>query len=63
VYWEQYEKEGFNPKSGKTTRAMRQRLKVVLELPMKEGYETFIRERICSSSSATPSNDDHRPRF
>src|SRR5215475_2013249 len=28
VYWEEYEKEGFNPKSGKATNAIRRRLKV-----------------------------------
>jgi tRNA(His) guanylyltransferase len=51
AYWEQYEKEGFNPKLGKSTKASRQRLKVDLELPMKEGYEAFIRERLRSSSA------------
>jgi tRNA(His) 5'-end guanylyltransferase len=55
VYWEQYEKEGFNPKSGKATKAVRQRLKVELELPMKDRYEALIRERICSASSGAQS--------
>lgn len=53
VYWEEYEKEGFNPKSGKTTKAVRQRLKVDLELPMKDGYEALVRERLSSTPSAT----------
>ena len=50
VYWEQYEKEGFNPKTGKATKAMRQRLNVDLELPMKGQYEEFIRKRMGSGS-------------
>ena len=50
VYWEEYEKEGFNPKAGKATKAIRQRLKVDLELPMKEAYAAFIRERLGSKS-------------
>jgi hypothetical protein len=41
-----YEKEGFNPKSGTRTKATRRRLKVELELPMKEAYQTFIAERL-----------------
>lgn len=53
VYWEDYEKQGFNPKSGTTTKAIRRRLKVDLELPMKEAYEAFIldciRENLKSS--------------
>jgi tRNA(His) 5'-end guanylyltransferase len=46
VYWEDYEKEGFNPKSGKAMKAIRRRLKVEMELPMKEAYEAFIRDRL-----------------
>ena len=46
VYWEDYEKDGFNPKSGKTTKAIRRRLKVDMELPMKEAYEAFILDRL-----------------
>lgn len=46
AYWEQYEKEGLNPKSGQKTNAVRQRLKVDLELPLKEDYEKFIRQRL-----------------
>ena len=46
VYWEDYEKDGFNPKSGKSTKAIRRRLKVDLELPMKEAYEVFILDRL-----------------
>ena len=46
VYWEKHEKAGFNPKLGKATKAVRQRLKVDLELPVRQDYAAFIRERI-----------------
>ena len=46
VYWENYEKDGFNPKSCKTTKTLRRRLKVDLELPMKDAYETLVRDRL-----------------
>lgn len=42
VFWENYEKEGFNPKENITVKTMRKRLKVELELPMKDGYSSFI---------------------
>lgn len=51
VYWEEYEKDGFNPKTGRSTKAFRQRLKVDLELPMKDAYEALIHERISSNRS------------
>ena len=43
VYWETYEKEGLNPLTGETSLATRRRLKVDLELPMKEVYSDFVR--------------------
>ncbi|MBU6951073.1 tRNA(His) guanylyltransferase Thg1 family protein [Hahella sp. HN01] len=42
MYWEQYEKEALNPKTGETVTAMRKRLKVDYELPMKDKYSAFI---------------------
>jgi tRNA(His) 5'-end guanylyltransferase len=46
IFWEEFEKEGFNPKTGRPVKALRQRLKVELELPMKDDYERFIRNRL-----------------
>ena len=46
LYWEDYEKQGFNPRSGATTKAIRRQLKMEMDLPMKEAYETFILERL-----------------
>jgi len=42
IYWESYEKEGFNPKLGQTVTAVRRRMKVDRELPMAEEYAQFI---------------------
>ena len=42
VYWEPVEKQGFNPKTGRTETALRRALKVDLELPLREEYAKFI---------------------
>ncbi len=42
IYWEPYEKQGFNPKTGKTETAIRRGLKVDLELPLREEYALFL---------------------
>lgn len=44
VYWEEYEKLGWNPKVEKEVATSRRRLKVDLELPMREEYTQFIRK-------------------
>ena len=44
LYWEEYQKIGHNPVTGKDTVAIRQRIKKDLELPMKDEYSQFIRE-------------------
>lgn len=46
LYWESYEKEGFNPKTKQKTTAVRQHVKVDLELPMKDAYGNFIQQVI-----------------
>jgi len=46
VYWENYEKNGVNPISGESVKANRSRLKVDLDLPMKDQYSDFIAELI-----------------
>ena len=42
LYWEQYEKMGYNPLENKPVVAIRRRIKVDQELPMKEAYAEFI---------------------
>jgi tRNA(His) guanylyltransferase len=43
LYWEDYEKEAFNPKTGERVRANRRRIKIDLELPMRDEYSSFVR--------------------
>lgn len=42
LYWEEYEKEGFNPRTGQAVTATRRRIKRDEELPMKEEYAGFL---------------------
>ena len=46
VYWDTYEKQGFNPKTGKTETATRRGLKVDLEIPLREAYADFIAKKL-----------------
>jgi tRNA(His) 5'-end guanylyltransferase len=42
LYWEDYQKTGFNPISQETVQTLRRRLKTDYELPFGEAYSTFI---------------------
>lgn len=42
LYWEQYEKTGYNPIEDKQVTAIRRRIKVDEALPMKEAYREFM---------------------
>jgi tRNA(His) 5'-end guanylyltransferase len=42
VYWEEYEKNGLNPITGQTERALRRRLTVNQELPLRDDYALMI---------------------
>jgi tRNA(His) guanylyltransferase len=42
LYWESYEKQGFNPKLGTTVSATRRRLKIDRELPLGDEYAALI---------------------
>jgi tRNA(His) guanylyltransferase len=44
LYWEKYEKQGYNPITGEDIPALRVRIKKDLDLPMKEQYSQFIRD-------------------
>jgi len=46
LYWERYEKVATNPLTGEEVQAVRRRLKVDLELPMKDNYSLFLRNLI-----------------
>lgn len=45
-YFEEYEKEGFNPQTGKSVTTKRNRIKIDMELPMKDEYSDFVRNII-----------------
>lgn len=46
LYWEEYEKVGFNPIENKEVFTKRRRIKVDNDLPMKEEYGKFIKNLI-----------------
>ena len=46
IYWENYEKKGFNPITQEKVLTTRRRLKVDEDLPMKEDYGRFIESLI-----------------
>jgi len=46
VYWDKYEKEAYNPKTGEKVSALRKRLKADFELPLKDEYSDFIRDLV-----------------
>jgi tRNA(His) 5'-end guanylyltransferase len=50
LYWESYEKEGYNPKLNQKVTARRRRIKVDGELPIKEEYSRFVK-RIMTGDS------------
>ena len=46
LYWEAYGKAAKNPLTGEEVTAMRRRLKIELELPMKDEYGLFIKRLV-----------------
>lgn len=46
LVWETYTKEATHPLTGEATNSFRRRIKVELELPMKDQYSALIREMI-----------------
>jgi tRNA(His) guanylyltransferase len=46
LYWEAYQKESTNPQTGAQVLAMRRRIKVDLELSMKDDYSHFVRDLV-----------------
>lgn len=42
LYWEDYQKEAVNPKIQETVYATRKRMKIDMDLPMKDDYSQFI---------------------
>jgi len=54
VYWETFEKQGFNPKLGQAVTAVRRRLKVDRQLALGEEYKRFV----LGFLSGSPADDD-----
>jgi len=50
LYWEAYEKEGFNPKTGRPASARRRRIAECSELPAKAAYAEMLRGITTSQS-------------
>lgn len=46
IYWEAYEKDAINLKTGESVKAIRKRLKVDYDLPMKDDYNDFMNRLI-----------------
>jgi tRNA(His) guanylyltransferase len=46
LYGEMYKKEGFNPITQETVIATRRRIKVDMELPLKDDYSVFIKDLV-----------------
>jgi tRNA(His) guanylyltransferase len=51
VWWEAYEKAGVDGLTGQPVTAPRRRLHVELELPMRDAYDAFVRERIAEATA------------
>ena len=51
LYWEEYEREAENPKTGQKVLARRRRVHRQVELPMKEAYDEFIRQIIAAEEA------------
>ncbi|MBD1834408.1 tRNA 5'-guanylyltransferase [Cyanobacteria bacterium FACHB-472] len=52
LYWEKYEKEGYNPIQDKAVLTTRRRIKIEEELPMKDAYGEFIRHILATHEAA-----------
>ena len=50
LYWEQFEKEGYDPLKQLSVKAVRRRINVDLDLPLKEKYGSLIRRIIKDDS-------------
>jgi tRNA(His) 5'-end guanylyltransferase len=51
LFWETYTKEGTNLLTGEATVAVRRRIRVELDLPMKDQYSAFINDIIWAAQS------------
>jgi tRNA(His) 5'-end guanylyltransferase len=52
IYWEEYEKDAVNKKTGEAVKTSRRRLKVDYDLPMKHLYSEFISSLLAKSAQS-----------
>lgn len=57
LYWETYEREGYNPKVGQKVTSTRRQIKVDRELPMGEDYSALISRILPPSGSPAEPTD------
>jgi tRNA(His) 5'-end guanylyltransferase len=53
LYWEEYEKTGFNPVTQASAAAIRKHIVVNYDLPMKDDYDAFIQKLISYYAKAS----------
>jgi tRNA(His) 5'-end guanylyltransferase len=53
LFWESYEKQGYNPITSEPVVAQRQRVKVDFDLPMKDDYGVYIETIVRNSEKET----------
>jgi len=46
LYWQEFDRPGFNPKTGETVIAKRRAIKIDFDLPMKDEYTRFLLSRL-----------------
>jgi len=61
LFWETYDKEGFNPVTRASVTATRRRVKVDPHLPMKDAYGAFMRDRLARATNTGGSPPAARP--
>lgn len=49
IWWEAFEKPGVDGRTGESVTAVRRRLRTELELPMRDAYDAFMRERLAEA--------------
>jgi len=49
IYWEEFEKEGWNPQTQASTVTQRRKLKIDYDLPMRDKYDSFIKRLLETS--------------
>jgi tRNA(His) 5'-end guanylyltransferase len=61
LYWEEYAKEGYNPKERRTVTVSRRRVKIDRELPMKEEYGRLVRDIMAKHPTSQSGREASEP--